>query len=267
MKNIQIGLHGAVIPQADLKTGLKAASQAGFNLYEPEVPKILECTPSQQREANTLRKQLGITWLPLNEVQAFCSSPKYRAQDIFTLASGLGISAVTVIPEPCPNGISFEKAVQELKQMAAMASKSGISLMFEMLGFQDRPFHTVNETITLAQAADIQIVIDTFHFIISGAKPDEIAALPKKIIGVVHFSDAISGGKALHEITDADRVLPGEGDLSLIEISGAIRRTGYQGGMSVEVFHPKYAKQDPYKVSHEAYRSVEELLRASGWFH
>ena len=139
MKNIQVGLHGAVIPQADLKTGLKAASEAGFQFYEPELPKILECTPGQQQEVDELRKQLGITWLPLNEVQAFSSSPSHSPHDVFALASGLGIPAVTVIPEMCPGGLSFERAVQELKQMAGIASKNGVSLLFEMLCFQDRP--------------------------------------------------------------------------------------------------------------------------------
>jgi sugar phosphate isomerase/epimerase len=141
----------------------------------------------------------------------------------------------------------------------------GISLFYEMLAFDDRAFNSFSETIVLVRAADIRIVLDTFHFLASGMDPKEIVEIPKELIGVVHISDSLIQGRSMKELTDDDRVLPGEGQLPLEEAMDALRQTGYRGGMSVEVFHPKYAKRDPYEVSREAFQRTQELLAESGW--
>ncbi len=38
--DLMLGLHGAVIPQAGLVTGLKAAARAGFSAYERTSPAL-----------------------------------------------------------------------------------------------------------------------------------------------------------------------------------------------------------------------------------
>ena len=60
-------------------------------------------------------------------------------------------------------------------------------------------------------------------------------------------------------------MLPGEGGLPMVETMDAIRQTGYRGGMSVEVFHPKYGRQAAAEVAREAHRRAVSLLRESGW--
>lgn len=257
-----LGLHGAVIPQADLVTGLKAAASAGFNAYEPEVPKALDAGDDYAK-VNDLRGELGLSWLPLNEIEVFTSEPAFDPDVVVALAGNLSIPAITMIAQAKPGETDLENATRALADLSERAG--GISLFFEMLVFNDRAFNTFRETRELARAADVKIVLDTFHFLASGMGPKEIAEIPKELIGVVHISDSLIQGRSMEELTDDDRVLPGEGELPLGEAMDALRQTGYRGGMSVEVFHPKYAERDPCEVSREAFQRTQNLLIGSGW--
>lgn len=269
-----LGLHGAVIPQADLVTGLKAAVGAGFNAYEPEVSKALAADvadgavdvaygAADVAYANDLRSELGLSWLPLNEIEAFISEPAFDPDTVVELARELSIPAITIIPQVKPGETDLQDATRALADLSDRAG--GIALYFEMLVFNDRAFNTFRETLELVRAADLKIVLDTFHFLVSGMGPEEIAEIPKELIGVVHISDSLIQGRSMEELTDDDRVLPGEGELPLKEAMDALRQTGYGGGMSVEVFHPKYAERDPYEVSREAFQRTQDLLIESGW--
>jgi len=262
--DLKLGLHGAVIPQADLITGLKAAAQAGFSAYEPEVARLIE-NSDQRRQAGRICEELKLTWLPLNEIEAFTQEPAHSSEEVLSLAAELSIPAVTVIPQAGPRDIRKAEAATALAELAKKTSEKGVSAFFEMLGFQNRAFHTVVETLDLVQTAGVRLVLDTFHFVICGASPEQIARIPKELIGVVHISDAQTEGKSLVDITDAERVLPGEGGLPLVEVLDAIRQTGYEGDLSVEVFHPKYKQRDPFQVALEAYERTSSALKKSGW--
>jgi sugar phosphate isomerase/epimerase len=263
--DILLGLHGGTIPQASFIQGLHEAASAGFSAYEPEVVRVEAYTPPQIEEALTVRKRHSLTFLPLNELGVFGGPGIERAREILTLARRLSIRAVTLIPVATKESVSIDEGVALLTRLSKEAATFQVSLFFEMLCFPGRPFNTFENSLRLAERCGIKLVLDTFHYLVAGATPEDIRRLPKELIGVVHITDALTEGKRLKELVDADRVLPGEGGLPMTEIMDAIRQTGYRDGMSVEVFHPKYARQDVATVAREAYRRAESLLRASGW--
>jgi 4-hydroxyphenylpyruvate dioxygenase len=170
-----------------------------------------------------------------------------------------------VCPVATKGPLSIEEGIAALKRFSEEAAAFQITLFLEMMCFPGRPFNTFESSLRLAERSGMKLVLDTFHYIVAGATPEEIGRLPAELVGVVHISDALTKGKHLNELVDADRVLPGEGGLPMVETMDAIRRTGYQGGMSVEVFHPKYAQQPAAGVAHEAYRRAVSLLVQSGW--
>jgi sugar phosphate isomerase/epimerase len=216
-------------------------------------------------EALAVQKQHGLALLPLNEIEAFGDLTVERAREIFTLAQRLSLRAVTVCPVAPKGPLSLEEGVAWLKRFSKEAEAFQVSLFLEMMCFPGRPFNTFDESLLLAERSGMKLVVDTFHYSVVGATPEQIRRLPAELIGVVHITDALTGKKNLQELVDADRVLPGEGGLPLVEAMDAIRQTGYRGGMSVEVFHPKYGLQDAAEVAADAYRRAVSLLRESGW--
>ena len=59
---IPLGLNGATIPRADIKTGIRVANGAGFSSYEPRVAPLVECEEkgSRDRAVSALRRS-GLT--------------------------------------------------------------------------------------------------------------------------------------------------------------------------------------------------------------
>ncbi len=263
--SVPFGLHASTITQASFVQGLQEAASAGFSAFEPELRHVEACTSSQIDEARAVQKERGLALLPLNDIDAFGDLTIARAREIFALAQRLSARAVTVCPV-APNGpLSLDDGVAWMKRFVAEAASFQVSLYLEMMCFPGRAFGTFDGALRLAEKSGMKLVLDTFHYCSVGATPKQISSLPKEMIGIVHISDALTDGKKLNELLDADRVLPGEGGLPLVETMDAIRQTGYRGGMSVEVFHPKYAKLRAADVARDAFRRATALLKEAGW--
>ncbi|MBN2552595.1 MAG: sugar phosphate isomerase/epimerase [Spirochaetales bacterium] len=265
IESASLGLHAAVIPQADLETGLRAAAKAGFTAFEPEAVRIAGYSSARLHAANELRTELGLRWGPLNELQAFgrAAAGGDTNRRLLDLAVELEIPSLTVIP--APGDLPLDRAAAELGALCEQAAQRSLFLCFEMLCFQDRPFHSVTQALQLAEAAGARLVVDTFHYIVAGVTAGQIRGLLPERIGVVHISDAERHGRGLGSLADDDRVLPGEGELQLAEVMGALVSTSYRGLMSVEVFHPRYTRDDPAAVARRAWEQTVQLLGSCGW--
>ena len=62
------------------------------------------------------------------------------------------------------------------------------------------------------------------------------------------------------DVTDADRVFPGEGDFHLAPIVAKLRQIGYAGCVSLEVFNPVLWKAKPTQVTELGWTAVTRLL-------
>jgi sugar phosphate isomerase/epimerase len=268
MKKVSIGLNGAVVTQADLETGMRAAVKAGFTHYEPRIPALRTYLSSNSpKDLTRLKNTIGIRWLPLNALEdaIFPSNPlafQIIAEKTFNLAASVDILMVIVVPSrSMKKERKVSQAAKELTKLNQLAKEHKVKLALEFLGFRDRVLHSLKEAQEVARWAEVPLVLDTFHLVVSGTQPDEIMELSTHEIALVHLSDAITQGKAVAELQDKDRVLPGEGELPLLDMLQAICGTGYKGPFSVEVFHPKYSKLDPFEVAREAYQRADELLK------
>lgn len=266
-----IGLNGATLPERDLITKILAAADAGFQYYEPRVPELLAFdTADGRRDVRRVLVETGLSWLPLNALEGVFLSladgagAAAAAERVFPLAERFGIEAVIAVPAQPADGLKWQDAVSELEQIRGLAEDHGLRLLYELIGFPHHAFPSLDLAADLAREAGIPLVLDTFHLAVSQARTDVIAGLAADRIGLVHLSDAILAGRPVTAITDADRVLPGEGDLPLREIVETIGRTGFVGPISVEVFHPKYASEDARRVAERALRAARRLTRTWG---
>lgn len=258
-----LGLNGATIMRADLEEGLIAARDAGFSLYEPRVPALADCEELGRREfALAALHGADLSWLALNALEGvFELAPDFllaRAEQVFSLAERFNVRQVIVVPGK--GRLPLPDAQKLLKELSEQGREHGVSLLYEFIGFAEHAFPTLQKAHAVATAAGLPLVLDTFHLAVSKTDPERIAALPSEAIGLVHLSDALTEGKTMAEITDSDRVLPGEGGLPLAEYVKAITDTGYTGPFSVEVFHPKYKLDDPAMVAQDAFRWANKLL-------
>ena len=265
----RLGLNGATLPSSDLLTGIRAAGAAGFGFYEPRIPRLLEFDePESRNQVRELIEKAGLGWLPINALEGVFSIDESRlvetAESAFALAKRFGIRQVIVVPGSVPKPLGRTEAIATLERLKAIAAQYDVRLLYELIGFGHHAFPSLAEARQVAQGAGLPLVLDTFHIAVSQTPLREIQEMDADEIGLVHLSDAIVGDRSVIEIDDADRVLPEEGDLPLVPFLTAIARTGYQGPLSVEVFHPKYGAHDPDQVAGEAMRRAKDLATAAG---
>ena len=265
-ERFSLGLNGATIAQANLESGLTVAKDAGFSYYEPRIPALIDCEEHGCRErALASLRDTDLSWLPLNALEGlFELTPDRllaRGEEVFSLAERFNVHQVIIVPGK--GRPSFFAAQELLAKLRDLGDKHGVSLLYEFIGFAEHAFSTLREAHTVANAAGLPLVLDTFHLAVSKTDPERIVVLPAAAIGLVHLSDALTEGKTMAEITDSERVLPGEGGLPLADYVKAILNTGYAGPFSVEVFHPKYKLDDPAMVAKDAFRRASRLLATS----
>ncbi|MCS7192907.1 MAG: sugar phosphate isomerase/epimerase [Armatimonadetes bacterium] len=90
-------------------------------------------------------------------------------------------------------------------------------------------------------AANIGLLVDSFHWFCSQHTVDELAALPKERIVHVHINDAPD--RPVDEQIDNERLMPGDGIIDLFGFLKALKSAGYDGAISVEVLSKTLPQQ------------------------
>jgi sugar phosphate isomerase/epimerase len=137
--------------------------------------------------------------------------------------------------------------VSRLSAIAPILQKSNIRLGLEFLGplymrtgagrdgAPRQPFiWTLPETVALAKdcGPNIGAVLDVWHWHHSGGTVADILATDKSRIVHVHLSDARSTPP--EDVRDNQRLMPGEGIIDLTGFLQALKKIGYQDGVSPE---------------------------------
>ncbi|MFC2108636.1 sugar phosphate isomerase/epimerase family protein [Candidatus Bipolaricaulota bacterium] len=268
--SIRLGLNGATIPGSDLLTGIHVAGGAGFSSYEPRIPRLLEVdTPQGHRAARAALTDEGLEWLPLNALEnVFASSSEQiqqAAHEVCGLASGFGIGQVMVVPGAVGRDVSLNEAQDVIGTLKTIAASYEIEFLYEFIGFPRHAFPSLSQARDVARASDLRLTIDTFHLAVSRTTVETIRQMDDSEIGLVHLSDAIVGDRSVSDISDEDRVLPGEGGLPLQDYLGALADIGFGGPISVEVFHPKYECVGPGRGALEAWIRASSALTSAGF--
>ncbi|MCK5827924.1 sugar phosphate isomerase/epimerase, partial [Candidatus Bipolaricaulota bacterium] len=152
-----------------------------------------------------------------------------------------------------------------LEQLKAIAASYDVDFLYEFIGFPHHAFSSIAQARDVARAAKLPLVLDTFHLAVSQTSIESLQQLTATDIGLIHLSDAIVGDRHITEITDADRVLPGEGRLALADYLKAVLGVGFGGPISVEVFHPKYENIGAGTGALDAQRRAHSALDAVGF--
>ncbi len=273
-----LGFNGATTLTADLATDIRAAKAAGYGCLEIWAPKLLGYFANGS--LTDLRRQLKQAGLPvatLNSVERVTfqdpSGHERMLQDIARfcrVASALGGATVVAVPSPKPKGMGpaamEAESVRVLRQLGGIAARHEVRVALEFLGFADCSVNTLEtcwRVVKRVNRPNVGLVLDTFHFHAGNSSLRSIAALDPRKLFMVHLNDVMPVARA--RLHDAHRLYPGDGVLPLAPILRALRAIGYAGLFSVEIFQPRYWRQDPMKVAATAYRKTRAVLEEAGW--
>jgi sugar phosphate isomerase/epimerase len=160
--------------------------------------------------------------------------------------------------------------VERLKPVARVLADHGLRLGLEFVAPYHLRRHFKHEFIftpgqMLELAADVGenvgLLVDSFHVNAAGSTWEEISKLPASKIVHVHINDAPE--VRLHQLVDDQRLLPGEGALSLRSFLGSLRTAGYNGPVSLEVFSDALKRLDPHDAARRAWTATQATLKGT----
>lgn len=263
---MKLALNGATIMKSDLATDIEAASAAGFDYLEIWAAKLREFLKSHTAaELTRLFAAHAIAPYSINSIERITFRDERGHADLLAeceevcgLASQIDCPCVVVVPGVLPGGATRADCVEEstrvLEELAEIASRFRVKLAFEFLGQPGCSVQTLDLASDIVERVgrpDVGLVLDSFHFYAGGSSLESVDELNPERLFIFHINDAEDLPR--HQLEDRHRLMPGTGILPLAGLVESLKKIGYTGVASVEIFRPEYWERDPRAVAIEAY--------------
>jgi 2-keto-myo-inositol isomerase len=268
------GLNGATTGDADLRTDIRAAREAAYQVLEIRDTKLRDYLAAGGTLAG-LRQELkdaGLEPYTLNALEhaTHPTGPALhalldRVKTFCEWAAALECPYIVAVPsfahEVTDRGRMQRTAVEALQRIAEAARPYRVRVGFEFLGFPDCTVNTLVAARRIVDAVgdpNVGLVIDAFHFYAGGSTWAMLDGLPPEQLFIVHLDDAED--RPRETLQDAHRLLPGDGVIPLRDMVRRIEDLGYDGPWSIELFRPEYYAWDPVKLARVSREKMEALF-------
>ena len=270
---MQLAFHGATTMTSDLETDVAVTAHAGFTALEVWAAKLDRYLAAHSlADLKALFADHGVLPLTLNSIEfiAFRGGNFRRIQsrchELGQVAQAIGCPTIVVVPSPMPDrempwADVVAEYVKVLRDLSDIAQPYDVKLSFEFLGFGWCSVRTPRAAFEIIQKVDrdnVGMTIDAAHFYGGGGLMSELDQLDPQRIFAFHLDDLEDTPK--EAITDGTRLLPGLGVVPLDDICARLKRIGYDGPCSIELFRPEYWKWDPKELAIKARAAALKVL-------
>lgn len=147
-----------------------------------------------------------------------------------------------------------------LADAARRAADAGVRLALE---FDARAAFPNNLQSALAVVEEVGqpslgLCLDWFHFTVGPSKPLDLGLLSNETLAHVQLSDITDVPREM--ATDADRILPGEGNSPPADLIARLAEIGYTGAVAVELHNPRLWAVPPRQFGEIAFTALRRLL-------
>jgi sugar phosphate isomerase/epimerase len=160
-------------------------------------------------------------------------------------------------------GMDLRRIAERYRVLLEAGDSIGVVPQVEIWGFSK----TLGR---LAEAAYVAIecghpsaclLPDVYHLYRGGSDFSGLSLLSPNAIHVFHVND-YPARPPREELTDADRVFPGDGIAPLGKLLDVLRQGNFRVMLSLELFHREYWKRDPLTVLQEGIRKLRAIVNA-----
>ncbi len=154
----------------------------------------------------------------------------------------------------------LQRAVVSLAQAAQWAAGFDVNLALEFRARSSFCSSLDTAVWLVSQCGDpnVGINFDLFHYYTGPSKFEDLELLTKQNLAFVQLADLAGVPREL--ATDADRVLPGDGDFRLGPIVDRLRKIEYAGYVSIELMNPTLWNTQASQVMELARMALDRLL-------
>lgn len=175
------------------------------------------------------------------------------------LAARLKAPYIVATPPRFPCDIA--RLAARYADLLRIGREAGVKPTFEYISF----FESINrldqawEIVRDCADPDATLILDAFHNWNSGSTLADLEAIPVERISHYHIDDADPSIPAGAQ-TDPDRQMPGDGPIDLAGEIAVLRRKGYHGTVSLELFNQDLWSRDPDEVLKVGMERMRALL-------
>ncbi|MCB9873088.1 MAG: sugar phosphate isomerase/epimerase [Planctomycetaceae bacterium] len=105
---------------------------------------------------------------------------------------------------------------------------------------------------------NLGLCLDLFHYYVGPSKPEDLTYLNVANLFHVQLCDIADTPREFAR--DADRILPGDGDIPLESIINRLREIGYQGCVSIELMNPQIWQVPPRQFGEIGMTALRKIL-------
>lgn len=163
------------------------------------------------------------------------------------------------------SGLNLFKAAERYRALLQAGRKIGVTPQLEVWGFS-RSLSRLGEVLLVAAESgdsDACILPDVYHIYKGGSAFTAFDLIAGNAIHVFHMND-YPADPPRAKISDADRVYPGDGVAPLPQLLRSLKRTGFAGALSLELFNRRYWKQDALAVAGTGLRKMKAAVEKAG---
>jgi sugar phosphate isomerase/epimerase len=160
----------------------------------------------------------------------------------------------------------LERCGADYAELLELGREIGVRPAMEFLGFVEHVNYIPVAREIMERSGDptATIVIDWFHMVRGDGRETmfaDLRALRAEQIAIVHLDD-VPYNRPFSEMTDGDRVYPGDGDIPVDELFRVLEEIGYSGAVSLELFSEELWRQDPSEVARTGFQKSARWLQA-----
>ncbi len=178
------------------------------------------------------------------------------------LCQQFGIKTMLVVADFVDkvDATSLDRAIVSLAQAGQWAAGFDVTLALEFRAKNTfcASLDTAVALVSQCGEVNVGVNLDIFHYYTGPSKFDDLGLLTPNRLAHVQIADIAGVTREL--ATDADRILPGDGDIPLTPILDVLRRIGYTGYICVELMNPILWQANSKQVAEIAWTSLRKLL-------
>jgi sugar phosphate isomerase/epimerase len=227
----------------------RLASKTGFLGVDVNLPKAMESGVESTRALLTeTRLKPAVVGLPVEFRKEDADFQKSMAglAEAAQFASAIGCPRMStwMLPSsPIPKAELRKLYLDRLRAICSVLARSHVWLALEFVSpvhlrklYPHEFIYRMDETLELVKeiGPNAGLMLDSWHWHHAGATVKDIAAAGKDRIVYVQAADAPR--LPPDQIKDNERLMPGEGIIDFNAFFGALKKIGYNGGVSPEVF-------------------------------
>lgn len=156
--------------------------------------------------------------------------------------------------------IDLDVVTERYLTILKMGEQTGVMPILEMWGSSPnlQRISQVLYVIIESGHKDARVLLDTFHIFKGGSSFDSLPFVGRTAMEILHVND-YPAGIPLAQLSDADRVYPGDGVAPLRQALQAVKDPNRPLILSLEVFNQRYYQQDALLVAKTGLAKMKAL--------